>query len=183
MDIMYIDRKPILHIVDEGTHFSAARFLPYPETNTVGETILQAWATIYTGLTNKTLVDEGSNFGKTFVRIAEVTNDAAEPTGIEAHSSLGLGERYHQPLRNTLRKLRREYPKASKELLFSLSVKAMNDTLGPEGLVPTVLVFGEHPHPITAKEIPPPRIVNASRARIAVVARIEMEKHMANVRV
>ena len=27
MDILYFDRDPVLHILDEGTRFSAARFL------------------------------------------------------------------------------------------------------------------------------------------------------------
>ena len=35
MDIMYIDGKPLLHIVDEGTNFSAARFLPDISTKTI----------------------------------------------------------------------------------------------------------------------------------------------------
>ena len=28
MDVMYLNGAPVLHIVDEATHFSAAKFLP-----------------------------------------------------------------------------------------------------------------------------------------------------------
>ena len=28
LDVMFLDGKPLLHIVDEGTKFSAARFIP-----------------------------------------------------------------------------------------------------------------------------------------------------------
>eukprot|EP00171_Calliarthron_tuberculosum_P022911 IDg22911t1 len=136
---MYIESTPILHIVDEGTHFSAANFLSSISVECIWDSILNSWATIYTGMPNRMLVDQGSAFGKSdaFISIATRSNVQVETTGIEAHNSLGLGERYHQPLRNTFRKLRIEYPTAPKELLLKLSVKSMNDTLGPEGLVPS----------------------------------------------
>eukprot|EP00171_Calliarthron_tuberculosum_P023357 IDg23357t1 len=96
---------------------------------------------------NRTLVDERSAFGKSeaFVSVASLSNVQVESTGIESHNSHSICERYHQPLRNTFRKLRIGHPKAPKKLLLQLSVKSMNDTLGPEGLVPSALVFGEYP--------------------------------------
>ena len=41
MDVMYLDGKPVLHIVDEGTHFSAARFLEDMTTKGICITILK----------------------------------------------------------------------------------------------------------------------------------------------
>ena len=35
-----------------------------------------------------------------------------------------------------------DHSKLKKEFLLSLAVKAYNDTLGPEGVVPCALVFG-----------------------------------------
>lgn len=67
--------------------------------------------------------------------------------------------------------------------VLALSVKAMNDTLGPEGLVPYPLVFGEFPKVHTKSETPNERAVLASRAKLAHVARTKMEKHMAELRV
>eukprot|EP00171_Calliarthron_tuberculosum_P004009 IDg4009t1 len=90
MDVMYIGMRPILHIVDEGTHFSAARFLNNISTETIWETFMECWATIYTGLPNRILVDQGSSFGAPFVRIAAAGNVEVSSTGIEAHSSLGI---------------------------------------------------------------------------------------------
>lgn len=66
-------------------------------------------------------------------------------TGIKAHPSPNLGERYHEPLRKTLRNLITAFRKADKHLTFTLSVKGMKDTLGPDGIVSTALVFGECP--------------------------------------
>ena len=59
----------------------------------------------------------------------------------------------------------------------------MNDTLGPEGLVPSALVFGESPKVYTKSETPDERAVPAIRAKLAHTARSQMAKHMAELRV
>ena len=183
LDVMYIDGKPVLHIVDEGTHFSAAQFLPDVSTKTIWKAILQCWATIYTGLLNRMLVDQGSAFGPLFINIGVVSNVGVDRTGIEAYSSLGLGERYHQPLRQTDRKIMVEHPSSDPALALALSVKAMNDTLSPEGLVTFALVFGEFARIFTKSETPNERSVLVSRSKVAKTARNEMGKRMAEVRV
>lgn len=60
LDIMYIDGKSKLHVVDEGAHFSAVHFLPDVSTKTVLKTILHSLAIIYIGLPKRMLVDQGS---------------------------------------------------------------------------------------------------------------------------
>ena len=138
MDIMYIGTSPVLHVVDGETEFSAASFLRTASSDEIWATCLKCWATIYTGLPNRLMVDQGSAFGKSesFISIVNTANFDLQTTGIEAHSILGIGERYHQPLRNTFRKLFDAYPSQDKTLLLQCAVKGMNDTLGPEGIVP-----------------------------------------------
>jgi hypothetical protein len=65
-----------------------------------------------------------------------------ELSPIESHNSLTVGERYHESLRRIYRKVRHDFPTITEALALSLSNKAMNDTIGPEGLVSTLLVFG-----------------------------------------
>ena len=77
--------------------------------------------------------------------MAKIHDIKAENTGIEEYSSIGLGERYHQTLRQTFRKIVAEHKKTDGDLAIALSAKAKNDTLGPEGLVPSALVFHEFP--------------------------------------
>lgn len=60
MGLMYIDNLPILHIIDESTRFSAVRFLPTVSTIDICKTLLRCWASIYTGLPNRVLIDHGS---------------------------------------------------------------------------------------------------------------------------
>lgn len=183
MDIMYIDNRPILHIVDASTHFSAARFLPNVSVKTIWSVLVDCWFCIYTGLPNRILVDQGTSFGESFVQLARASDVQVNKTGIEAHSSLSICERYHQPLRNTFRKIKLENPNASPELILSLSVHAMNNTLGPEGLVPVALVFGEYPSTRVLGEPPAQRLSLESRAKLAEAARNEMQYQMAKLRI
>lgn len=53
-------------------------------------------------------------------------------SGIESHNTIGIEERYHQPLRNTFGKLKFAYQNVSDTTLLALSVKAFNDTIGLE---------------------------------------------------
>ena len=66
------------------------------------------------------------------------------------------------------------YPNRERQLLLSFAVKAFNDTLGPDGLVPSALVFGEFPSPIVTSETRHPRATIESRAEIANMAQKEM---------
>ena len=182
IDIMYIDSDTVLHTVDEGTRFGAARFLSDASTKTIWKAIAEFWALIYTGLPDQMLVDQGSAFGDTFISIVAASNVFVERTAVEAHSSLGMGERYHQPLRQTYRKIKTDHPQSDKDLALAMAVKAMNDTLGPEGLVPSALVFGEFPPVHTNSESNVPRATLQERAAMASTARREMEKCMAELR-
>ena len=57
MDIVYLDVRPVLHLFDEATRFSAARFLANMTTDSVWDAILIFWSSIYTELPNTMLVD------------------------------------------------------------------------------------------------------------------------------
>lgn len=84
-----------------------------------------------------------------FVKILEgpaltfVFQNAQDEINFEARSSLRLGERYHHPLRQTYGKIMSDYPSFDPKLLLALAVKVTNDTLGPEVLFPSDLVFNK----------------------------------------
>lgn len=185
MDIMYIDSCPVLHILDEGTRFSSARFIPIQSTTSIWKTMRKCWASIYTDLPNRIMVYQGSAFGKgaIFAETAAQSNVEFETNRVEKHSSLGLGEHYHQLLRNTFQKLILEHPYAPKDLILQLSVKAMNNTIGPECLVPSALLFSEYSQVRTRAEVPASRPELANCATIAASLRTEITKHMAKIRV
>lgn len=118
--IMTLDNLPVLHFVDDGTHFSAAHFLYDVSTPTVWKNILQCWTSIYTGLPNRILTDQGSQFGELFIHMARESDIEVNRIGIEAHSSVDLRERYHESLRTTFRKIISEHPDIARKLAWPL---------------------------------------------------------------
>ena len=63
-------------------------------------------------------------------------------TGTESYNSLGNGKTYHSFLRRIYNKAKNEHREIENELVLQIKIKVINDTAGPEGLVPTLLVFG-----------------------------------------
>jgi hypothetical protein len=65
---------------------------------------------------------------------------------VESHSTLGIVERFYAPIRCVYQKLSAGVDgKAPKDLPLALATKAVNDTIGIHGLVPTMLVYGSLP--------------------------------------
>jgi hypothetical protein len=64
---------------------------------------------------------------------------------VEAYNSVGKVKRYHAPLRRVYQILGIELPNTPKELILQMAIKAVNDLVGPDGIVPTLLVFGAYP--------------------------------------
>ena len=164
---MYLDGRPVLHIVDESIRFSAARLLTKMATDSVWAAIVMFWSSVYTGLPQCIVVDEGSRFRKVFAELTTLHDIRFEKSGIQSHNSLGVGERYHKPLRDTYLKLKLGHPLVQRQLILALAIKAMNDTLGPERHVPSSLVFGEFPSLRTFEGPLVPRPTLAERAEAA----------------
>ena len=89
--------------------------------------------------------DNESQFTYIFAEIWVIHDFEWQRSGTQHDSVFGTEELYHEPMRRTYRKLRRDHPKLKKEFLLRLAVKACKDTLEPERAVPSALVLGELP--------------------------------------
>lgn len=70
------------------------------------------------------------------------------------HHSIGKVEKSHGPLKRAWEILSAELSGfTSDEAILQMAMKAVNNTAGPDGLVPTLLVFGAYPRMTT--ESPP----------------------------
>lgn len=94
---------------------------------------------------------------------------------VESHWSIGIVERYHAVLRRAYEIIMNDLAiiGISKEVGLQMVVKAINDTAGTDGLVPTLLVFGVYPR-MHAMDPPAPSIVQRAAA---------MKKAMDEVRI
>src|SRR6267378_3464656 len=67
------------------------------------------------------------------------------------------------PLRRAYDIISQEVPNILKEHKFQMAVKAVNDSAGPDGIVPTLLVFGAYPR-MTKDSPPSPSITKRAEA-------------------
>ncbi len=62
MDLMWIDKKALFHVVDLEENFSSATFLPIQTEDGVWSTFISCWTSPYIGFLLKMRVDEASAF-------------------------------------------------------------------------------------------------------------------------
>ncbi|EED15482.1 conserved hypothetical protein [Talaromyces stipitatus ATCC 10500] len=154
VDIMYIDGKPVLHIIDEATRFNAARWLPNISSSATWDALRAAWIDTYLGPPDLIATDAGKNFvSKEFSQLATSIGTTVKSVPIEAHWSIGMVERYHAVLRRAYTIISDELPDLHPDMALQMAVKSVNDTAGPNGLVPTLLVFGAYPR-LTQNDAP-----------------------------
>ena len=82
-----------------------------------------------------------------FCQSAAALSTVTKAIPIEVANSVGLVERYHAPLRRAYDIISSELDlkKISREIRLQMAVKAVNDTAGYNGFIPTLLVFGVFP--------------------------------------
>src|SRR5579871_1486997 len=182
VDIMYIDNQPILHVVDEATRFQAARWLKNGSTKATWDALRLCWIDVYIGPPDMIVTDARSNFtSQEFHQHAAVMGISTKTVPVEAAWSIGITERYHFVLRRAY-KIIVEETQAEKEVALQMAVKAVNDSAGPNGLIPTLLVFGAFPR-MTEMDPPAPSIaVRAMAIKKAMneIAKIRAEHQVAD---
>ena len=166
--------RPALHIVDVGTRFNSATFINAEDSTSVWNAFLCAWSCLYIGMPSSLLVDQGSVFVSDEWRHAcQLNQIELVPTGTGSHNSLHVGESYHAYLRRLYRKIQKDFPRIPDRVALAIATKAINDTTGPKGLCPTLLVFGILPQLLSPSKRDHPSQID--RFRAAASARREYE--------
>jgi len=180
LDLMFLDGKPVLHMVDEDTLFSAATFLQGETVEAVWWAYTRTWVYDYAGHPDAMHTDQGPQFVEAGWRaLLHAAGTRHIESGVESHNSLGAGERYHAVLRNIYRRAKRDHPDATSEVVLALTVSVMKQKIGPHGLVPTLLVFGLIPWiPVSPLRLS----TQLDRMRAADTARKEMRAQVARAR-
>jgi hypothetical protein len=119
-----------------------------------------------------------------FKQLASSMSIKVKKVPVEAHNSVGLVERYHALLRRAYKILKEELKDEhiDKEMILQMAVKAVNDSAGPDGIVPTLLVFGSYLR-MTEMDAPSPTIVKraeAIRAATKEVRRLHAKRQVNN---
>ncbi|KAI0995357.1 hypothetical protein K3495_g12825 [Podosphaera aphanis] len=175
VDVLFIEGKPVLHIVDEATRFQAAQFLKGQTTQDIWNALRQSLIDVYVGPPDLIVHDAGKNFtSKEMHQFAESIGSGTKCVPVEAHHSIGIVERQHAPLRRAFNVIQEDLKdqKLTKSSILQMAVKAINDTAGSNGITPTVLAWGTF-QILTAHEQNPSIV---ARAKAIQKASIEVSK-------
>lgn len=145
-------------------------------TESVWKAIQETWSRLYLGPSDFLRIDQGSQFiSREFMECTEAEGITVLQAPIESPTSMSHVERYHGPLRTAFLKIRDALSTSdSDNECLQMAVKAVNDTVGPEGLCPTLLVFGALPRP--ARNIPSPTQLGRSQAIEKAIKAVEKEQ-------
>jgi hypothetical protein len=93
------------------------------------------------------VTDAGKNFKSSeFVANARILAIEVEEVPVEAHNSIGKIERYHGSLKRAFEVITANLGTSlAPEYVLQMAVKAVNDTAGHDGLIPTLLMFEIYP--------------------------------------
>ena len=92
---------------------------------------------------------------------------------VEAYNSVGIVERYHSPVRRVYQIITSKVPSINKDVVLQIAFRAVNDSIGLDGLVPTLLVYRAYPR-ISELDSPAPKI--SQRAAAIKKAIVELAK-------
>jgi hypothetical protein len=183
VDIMYISGAPLLHVVDEATRFQTGRWLQDMSAKNTWDVLRMCWIDTYLGPPDTITHDAGKNFvSKEFRQYATTMGITTKGIPVEAHNSIGMVERYHGPLRRAYQIIVTEIPGIDKHMGLQMAFKAINDSAGLNGLVPTLLVFGAYPRMIDS-DAPSPTVTQraaAIRKAMAEVQKLRAERQIAD---
>ncbi len=136
---------------------------------------------MYQGPPNIIVSDAGKNFAlEEFRQHASSLDIDIKEIPVKAYNSIGKVEQYHGPLRRVYDILTKELPTVNKEALLQTAVKAINDSAGPNGIVPTLLVFGAYLR-LTKDSPPSPSITKRAEAihkAMKEIRRIHAERYI-----
>jgi len=93
---------------------------------------------------------------------------------------MSIVERYHKPLRRAYQVIKDKIEGIDKTMALQMAMKAINDTAGYDGIIPTLLVFGAFLR-MTYKDPPAPTIAqraNAIKKAMAEVTKLRAQRQV-----
>lgn len=137
MDLMFLDGKSVLQIVDTATYFCSATFLDAHGGNHKQSVqsfwipFVMTWCEMYTGYPNILPTNKGSIFTSArWKQLKDMNGVQLRLSGGAAHSPFSISERYHEPIIRIYHKIQFIHRRVSLPYAFRVAVKAMEETVG-----------------------------------------------------
>lgn len=143
MDLRFLNQRPLFLVLDRDTKFNSARFLQNETAETAWNTFREMWVSMYVGYPDIISADQGPQFRSKYWRsVTKLAGIVLKLSAVESQNAINVRQTYHDFLRRIFNKAKADNHQLLDEDVLVLSTKALNDTVGPNGLVPTLLVFG-----------------------------------------
>lgn len=118
----------------------------------------------YLGPPKFIIYNTGQNFiSKEFRQEAKSMTITIKYVPVKAYQLIGLVERAYPVLHRAYDIIKAKIPNIKKEIALQMAVKAVNNMVGPDGLVPTLLVYRAYPR-ISNLDPPTPLIIQRAEA-------------------
>ena len=128
---------------------------------------------IYLGPPDLITHNAGKNFiSKEFKQYASAIGINTKAAPIEAHNLIRIVKRYYGLIRRVYQIIAIELPDLDKDVALQIAFKAINNTAGLDGLVPTLLVFGAYPRMVEF-DAPSPTVTQRAAAIKKAMAEIQ----------
>jgi len=90
---------------------------------------------------------------------------------VEVYNNVGKVERYYAPLYRVYQILKDELSNVSNKAILQIAIKAINDSIGPNGIILYLLVFGAYLR-ILSRDLLPITIAKRAKAIRFVIKKI-----------
>lgn len=163
---MTLDKKPVLHIVDEATRYQAPRRFPSVSTAELQNSFCLAWIDCYLGPPDANTTDASNALtSNTFRNNTGLLQTQTKAVLEEASNTMSIFKKYHESVRRAYRIIRSEAPYMSLESALQATAESGNDSVGSSGLVTTLLIYGAIPRLVLSLD--PPAASTNEKARAA----------------
>ncbi len=145
VNVMYIEKSSILHVVDEATRFQAIKWLQNISAKHTWKMLRLCWIDVYLKSSDHILHDADKNFvSREFRQFVISMTIIIKIVSIETHWSIDIVKRYHAELRRAYQMIFENLDNEtdiSKKIVLQMIVKAVNDTADSDDLMLTLLIF------------------------------------------
>lgn len=109
VDTMFLDGRPVIHLVDLETQFFAAAFIKSQSTDEIWRRIQRFWTLVYMGPSEFLEVDQGTLYVSRDMKInLSASGKILKEAPIELPNCIGTVERYNSPFRAAYKKFRED---------------------------------------------------------------------------
>jgi hypothetical protein len=142
VNILYIDSKLVLHLVNETTRFQADRWLKDISARRVWDQFRTCWIDTYLRSSDVIITDSDKQFvSREFKSYADNMKIIVKIVSVEAHHSIEMMKRYHESLRRAYSIISAEISEIDSELALQMTFKTINDSIELNDLISILLVF------------------------------------------